>query len=279
MNNESFLTLTFGDMAENHVGMEQLGKLVDKGEGFQLTDLMQIKQNLENIGCVCELIPLNLVPLSGEVVDQDSIESAHALIIRDGVSKILSECSDYTVTNIFEEQIQLDLDRKAYMYGRVVDKHARWNLCFDDESRAPDYENGKGRIVGYDEVPITKKLYEQFGRIFGEKATNLKGEGNYYYDIRKCGIGFHGDSERRKVIGVRLGNNSLPLHYQWFKNGLPVGERIELEMNSGDIYVMSEKAVGTDWKRKKIYTLRHATGSKAFTTIKPKKIRTKTVTK
>lgn len=279
MNNESFLTLTFGDMAENHVGMEQLGKLVEKGEGFQLIDLMQIKQNLENIGCVCELIPLNLVPLSGEVIDQESVESAHALIIRDGVSKLLKECSDYTVTNIFEEQIQLDLDRKAYMYGRVVDKHARWNLCFDDESRAPDYENGKGRIVGYDEVPITKKLYEQFSRFFGEKATNLKGEGNYYYDIRKCGIGFHGDSERRKVIGVRLGNNSLPLHYQWFKNGLPVGERIELEMNSGDIYVMSEKAVGTDWKRKKNYTLRHATGSKAFTTIKPKKIRTKTVTK
>jgi hypothetical protein len=259
--------------------MEQLGKLVEKGEGFQLTDLMQIKQNLENIGCVCELIPLNLVPLSGEVIDQESVESAHALIIRDGVSKLLKECSDYTVTNIFEEQIQLDLDRKAYMYGRVVDKHARWNLCFDDESRAPDYENGKGRIVGYDEVPITKKLYEQFSRFFGDKATNLKGEGNYYYDIRKCGIGFHGDSERRKVIGVRLGNNSLPLHYQWFKNGLPVGERIELGMNSGDIYVMSEKAVGTDWKRKKIYTLRHATGSKAFTTIKPKKIRTKTVTK
>ena len=30
---------------------------------------------------------------------------------------------------------------------------------------------------------------------------------------------------------------------------------------------MSEKSVGTDWKKKNIYTLRHATGSDKYTTI------------
>jgi len=30
------------------------------------------------------------------------------------------------------------------------------------------------------------------------------------------------------------------------------------------MYVMSEKAVGTDWKEKKIYTLRHATGCEKY---------------
>ena len=30
----STITLTFGDMAENHVGMEQIGAKVTKGEGF-----------------------------------------------------------------------------------------------------------------------------------------------------------------------------------------------------------------------------------------------------
>jgi len=33
---------------------------------------------------------------------------------------------------------------------------------------------------------------------------------------------------------------------------------------------MSEKAVGTDWKKKTIPTLRHATGSDKFTTFKMK---------
>jgi hypothetical protein len=270
MNDESFLTLTFGDMAENHVGMEKLGHLVDKGKGFDLDDLISIKQKMENIGGICELNSLDLYRPISEWTEDDlkiDIEDAHVLIIRDGVNLLLKNCSNFDANAMFREQIVLDVDRQAFMYGRVVEKHARWNLCFDDESRAPDYENGKGRIIGYNEVPITKKLYEQFETYFGEKATNLKGEGNYYYDIRKCGIGFHGDSERRKVIGVRLGANSMPLHYQWFKDGSVVGDRIVLNINGGDIYIMSEKAVGTDWKKKKVFTLRHATGCNKFTSI------------
>jgi hypothetical protein len=268
MNDESFLTLTFGDMAENHVGMEQLGHLVDKGQGFNLDDLMNIKSKIEANGGICELKSLDLIrPLDEWSLNDGIVEDAYVLIIRNGVDLLLKNCSNFGANNMFEEQIALDVDRQAFMYGRVVEKHARWNLCFDDESRAPDYENGKGRIIGYNEVPITKKLYEQFATYFGEKATNLKGEGNYYYDIRKCGIGFHGDSERRKVIGVRLGANSMPLHYQWFKDGSAVGDRIVLNINGGDIYIMSEKAVGTDWKKKKVFTLRHATGSNKFTTV------------
>lgn len=161
------------------------------------------------------------------------------------------------------------MDKKVYMYGRVVNKHARWNLCFDDQSHDPDYEHGKGRVISFEEIPITSKLMKAFPEFFGEKAMDLKGEGNYYYDIRKCGIGFHGDSERRKVIAIRLGA-SLPLFYQWYKEGKPVGDRIEIELNGGDMYVMNEKAVGTDWKRKKVYTLRHATGCAKFTTVKEK---------
>jgi hypothetical protein len=268
MNDESFLTLTFGDMAENHVGMEQLGHLVDKGQGFNLDDLMHIKSKIEEIGGICDLNSLDLYrPLDEWLFNDGIVEEAYILIIRNGVDLLLKNCSNFDSNDMFKEQIALDVDRQAFMYGRVVEKHARWNLCFDDESRAPDYENGKGRIIGYDEVPITKELYAQFATYFGEKATNLKGEGNYYYDIRKCGIGFHGDSERRKVIGVRLGANSMPLHYQWFKDGNPVGDRIVLNINGGDIYIMSEKAVGTDWKKKKVFTLRHATGSNKFTSI------------
>jgi hypothetical protein len=48
--------------------------------------------------------------------------------------------------------------------------------------------------------------------ILGEKAEEMKCEGNYYYDTSKCGVGFHGDAERKRVVGMRLGE-SFPLHY------------------------------------------------------------------
>jgi hypothetical protein len=266
MNAQTIVTITFGDQAENHAGMEKLGMLVEKGEGFNLEDLKYIKQRMEEIGSSCELIKLELLD-KDEMVDVS--EDGYILIIRDGVNKLIGSCSDFTHEKILEEHIGLNVDKYAWMKGRVVNKHARWNLCFDEESREPDYENKKGRIVGYDVIPITQMLLSQIRNYFGPKTVGLKGEGNYYYDKSKCSIGFHGDSERRKVIGVRLGNGeSTPLHYQWFKNGEAVGKRIVLPLNGGDMYVMNEKAVGTDWKKRSIYTLRHATGCEKYTNIK-----------
>jgi hypothetical protein len=268
---KSVITLTFGDQAENHVGMEKLGKLVDPGQGFQLSDFQSILQHFESLHAHTDLY--DLASLSSDKKEDEKKPEAYLLVIRNGVNIMLRDLgldeNEYNDKQMFEEQASLNVDKKVFMYGRVVNKHARWNLCFDQHSREPDYENGKGRIIAFDDVPITSKLIESFPTYFGEKTEDLKGEGNYYFDKRQCGIGFHGDSERRKVLAVRLGS-SLNIHYQWFKEGSPVGKRIIVPLNGGDIYLMSEKAVGTDWKRKKVYTLRHATGCDKYTTIKSK---------
>jgi hypothetical protein len=248
------ITLTLGDMAENHVGMEQIGKMVEAGQGFQLEDLQYIQNRMEARGVVCELVTLSSA-------DQPA---AYVLILRKGVDALLD---GKTQLSMFTEQKCLSYDKQAFMYGRVVNKHARWNLCFDEKSREPDYEAGKGRIVGYNEVPIMHSLMNQVETLFGPKAAGLKVESNYYYDTTKCGIGFHGDSERRKVVGVRIGHASTPMNWQWFYQGKPVGDRIIIPLEPGDMYVMSEKAVGTDWKKKTILTLRHATGCDKFTTL------------
>jgi alkylated DNA repair dioxygenase AlkB len=256
------ITLTFGDMAENHVGMEQIGKKVAQGEGFTLKDLVGIQARLKKHGAAHGFEPkidmYDLLPESPGV-------EAHVMVIRGGVDDLWDRALEGVQQSMFHEQRGLTYDKKAFMYGRVVNKYARWNLCFDDASREPDYETGKGRIVGYTDAPHLNSLREKIMHHFGHKAQDLKIESNYYYDVRYCGIGFHGDSERRKVIGVRLGNASLPLHFQWFQHSRPVGERIQIPLNPGDIYVMTEKATGTDWKNRSWLTVRHATGCAKFT--------------
>ena len=247
------ITLTFGDMAENHVGMQQIGQMVPVGQGFHLEDLESVKRVMEARGSLCEIISL------GQGAETAGL-GAYLLVIRGGVSALVGDQLE-----VFKEQKGLAYDKQAFMYGRVVQKHARWNLCFDEKEQEPNYELGKGRIVGYHEVPLMTALKGQIEALFGPKASGLKVESNYYYDTTKCGIGFHGDSERRKVVGVRIGYSSMPMHYQWFHQGESVGERITIPLNAGDMYIMSEKAVGTDWKKKTIYTLRHATGAAKFT--------------
>jgi len=250
----SAITLTFGDQAENHVGMEQIGQRVAEGHGFSYEDLTAMYDRFVEKGVGVELYHLH----EQAGLEAAGLPPAYLLVIRTSQANDLLD-----KTALFEEQAALPVDKKAWMYGRVVNKTARWNLCFDDEAKEPAYEEGRGRVVAWDQIPRLKGLYAQFPDWFGPKAVALKGEGNYYYDVEKCGIGFHGDTERRKVIALRLGA-SLPLYYQWWRRGETVGPMIEIDLAGGDMYVMSEKAVGTDWKQRSVATLRHGAGAGRF---------------
>lgn len=257
-------TITFGDQGENHAGMQKIGKMAS--EGFTLKDLQKTKKKFEELGAECELIHLNDY-LDVEVPGLKA-DDAYVLIIRKGADFIMQE--EEKISNganaIFVEQTGLQPDKKALMRGRVVNKRARYNLCFDKKGQKANYEKGQGTIIAYDEVPYLKALLEALPTFFGSKAENMIAEGNYYYDPSICGIGFHGDSERRKVIALRLGSK-MNMQYQWFLRSKPIGQRFEFFLKNGDMYVMSEKAVGTDWKSRSKLTLRHAAGCPSFTTI------------
>eukprot|EP00484_Ammonia_sp_Unknown_P030229 CAMPEP_0197031150 /NCGR_PEP_ID=MMETSP1384-20130603/10237_1 /TAXON_ID=29189 /ORGANISM="Ammonia sp." /LENGTH=331 /DNA_ID=CAMNT_0042460639 /DNA_START=69 /DNA_END=1064 /DNA_ORIENTATION=- len=263
---KSTISITFGDAAENHVGMEIIGKLA--AEGFTVDDLQKAEQKFIALHqAKTELVTLNeYLPK-----DQECDSTAAVLIIRNGVQLML-ESMEKSVKDLYAEQATLPIDTKYFDRRRkkVLNKNARGNLCFAENGHAPDYEHGKGTVVAYDRVPLTKYIRERLPVYFGEKANELAAEGNYYYDIAKCGIGFHGDAERKKVIAFRLGQ-SMPLHYQWFARYKAVGERCKLSIHEGDIYAMSEKATGFDWKKSSVLTLRHAAGAEKYLTIKEKK--------
>ena len=215
------------------------------------------KKYFENYGFKAEIFDLN-----ENLPEEYEANKAYILIIKDGINCLLNKI-DKNTNMFFEEQYSLDYDKKVYMYGRVCNKRARYNLCFSNEEQEPDYENKKGRIVSFKNVPLLSYIRNSLKDFLGNKGENLQAESNFYYDIKNCGIGFHGDSERKKVVGLRLGE-TIPLHYQWFKYSKPIGERIKFNIDHGDIYIMSEKATGNDWKKKKICTLRHAAGCKKF---------------
>jgi len=250
--NQTF-TITFGDQAENHRGMQIMGELADYG--FDLDDLNRFKQWFENKRCICELKCLN------DYLGIDINDKAYILIIKNGLQYMLENKG--SVNDFYNEQNTLNKDKKALMYGKVVNKHARYNLCFNDIGQNSDYENGKGTIIAFDKVPLLNHVRNMMEQIIGEKGRNLMAEGNYYYDPTKCGIGWHGDSERKKVIGVRVGK-TMPLVFNWFYKGEKVGNLFRANLEHGDIYIMSEKTTGCDWKKKNIYTLRHAAGASKY---------------
>lgn len=243
-------TFTFSAAVENHAGNQVIG--VDR-DGITYEELVEISADLQSEGIEVDMVDLG--------------ENAAVLVIRNGLLLFMSPEEEEKFVDETVATMPL-VDKKAFMVRQntVVNKRARYNLCYANFNQKPAYEEGKGRVISFERVPYLAKIRDGLRR-FGPKATDLFAELNYYYDIEKCGIGWHGDSERSIVIGCRVGA-PMPLYFCWFQWSKPISEPTEIVLNGGDVYIMSEKAVGTDWKKRKIPTLRHATGCEKYTTLK-----------
>ena len=241
------IVLTFAESVENHVGNQQIGTQSTKG--WSCEQLGNIKNKLEKDGIEVEYINLNKF-------NEGKGEEAAVLVIRDGVENLFGE----NMIDLFENLTRLEWDKKYWDTRRkkVLNKLARYNLCFAVVSQEPDYENGKGRVYTFEDAYLVN-MRKRIEELMKDK---LFAEGNYYYDMnKKCGgIGMHGDTERRKVFGVNLGNIQRYLVFQWYLKSESVGDRCEIKLKNGDCYIMSEKAVGYDWKSRSKLTLRHGAG-------------------
>ena len=101
---------------------------------------------------------------------------------------------------MFKEHDDLEKDTTYYdtRRSKVLNKKARHNLCFAEEAIAPNIAEKQGTVVAFNSVPLTKYIREALPQILGDKAKDKNAEGNYYYDLNKTGIGFHGDAERKR---------------------------------------------------------------------------------
>jgi len=272
------VTFTWCECGENHAGGFQEGTIVAPGKGFNLKDLQQGAENAAaNWGCSCEIHDLKKgiegvtiankknIPFKGEV------NEAHLLIMRDLLTLILKQ-HGYTLKDLMKEVTSRKWDMQYFdrRRKRVLNKLARYNYMVSKKARASNYHEGGnvGTTYAFSEMPIMNIIRKEIGKL-GEKFTLLiVAEGNLYPDggVKKNGIGWHGDTERRMVFAMRFGlDPSMPFYYQWFHDAKAQGKRMEFPLNAGDMYVMSEWAVGTDWKKKSLVTLRHATGAAKYT--------------
>ena len=270
----STVTLTFAEAGENFVGNEIIGTIGSCG--YTLLDLQNVAAMFPGQSQIYDLTLL----CSGLAV---SLDPAYILIVKNP----FPEATDLYNRMIYSESNNgVDWDRKAFMKGRVCDKHARYNLLFDDLGnlrtsvpqyiknkcttqnlvcdpdgnifkRLPDYTSKEGTIYNYNFFPEMRSLVNRISQF--PNSSNIIIEGNCYYDVSKTYISMHGDSERRKVIGYRLGAD-FPLHYQWYHDCKPVGQKGTFNLTHGDLYMMSDKAVGNDWHCRSKHTLRHAAG-------------------
>eukprot|EP00966_Prymnesium_polylepis_P021101 485506-Prymnesium_polylepis.1 len=106
-------------------------------KGVSVATLSELKQQLQDIGVDSFIKDLAL--------DQPvPVPAACVLIIPDGVNKLLGS---EAASQMLRELNSMPKDKTSLMYGKVVNKHARYNNCMADYVQSPDIKNGKGTIV------------------------------------------------------------------------------------------------------------------------------------
>jgi hypothetical protein len=245
--------ITFGEVAILHVGSTQLGK--KRKNGYYIDELINIQQNISN----SEIIYLHH-KLPEQYRDDNQ---AAVLVIRDAANLFLGTNG---ADKLLQEQNNINYDKKYFDYRRkkTLNKRARYNIVFGKQEvlHSDDYKTFS--IKSFQNVPYLNLIKTKLHTFFGNKAKNLNAEGNYYFE-KKSGIGFHGDAERKIVICMSLGNTST-LRYAWRlpSSSEHYGESIDIQVNHGDMYIMSEKATGFDWKSRSKVRVVHAAGSDKY---------------
>ena len=275
------ICITNGEQGENHAGMQMLGKgLAD--EGYTLEDALKFKEKFENMGGTAILYDLKEECL-GERKDECN-EEAYVLKFEAGVNVLLfnkieneleKACKNvdtikeklfekYNAEKLFEEQFSFEWDKKYWdtRRSKLLNKNARWNVCYGEEGQEPDYENKKGTVIAYSQCRVMRAWRKELLILIEELDEDFVAEGNLYYNIKKTGIGFHGDAERRKVVAGNFCDEGVirELNYFAYLKSERIGKRFRMELRNGDMYIMIGAAAGTDWKKRNKITFRHAAG-------------------
>jgi len=252
--------LTWGDCGENHAGNQLVGKIQESGTGVTMADLAGIQAGYEGVADLTVFAATEECPHKG---------IAGVLILRNFLNEeeqqaMLSELTGKVWDTKF-------LNTRT---SKVLNKHARSNLIFQrGVSQAAVYEEGKGTIEDIDRMPHLSSAdskVREISRKIADLATPthdcpLICEGNKYRTetTKKSdqqGIGYHGDSERTRVFALSIGGYSYPMQWVLFHRYCPQAEPEKVFLNSGDLYIMSELAVGQQWNKSSLWTWRHAAG-------------------
>lgn len=254
-------SMVFCDCAFSQPGGKSKTNGAMADEGFSADKLRKVCAALNAIG-----IHARIVDLRADAVDKgvpastlERMDEAVVLVIHDGANALTND--PQMANKMLKEHQGLAYDTTTVMYKKVCIARSRRNLYFADEGRPGDMAIGQNTVVAWPSVPANAECLCALTELLG--TTDVKtAVANYYPDPRRCGIGWHGDAERRQTIMVRLGagSNTRPIHFMWCEGKTRIVSPVTINLQHGDVMVPCAKAVGTDYKTRSVPTVRHATG-------------------
>lgn len=164
---------------------------------------------------------------------------------------------NYVTNDLYQTLLSIDWDKKVLLRNKVVNRVGKYVISINNEAQEPNYEQGQYRVVSYNELEDLKVVKNNLEKI---AKHHLLCRGDYNYNHEKLKLKYQG-GKVNNMMCIHLGD-PIQLSYKWFFSNKPVSESTGFTLNHGDLYIMSEKATGHDYKLKKNPILKHGYLSK-----------------
>ena len=145
-----------------------------------------------------------------------------------------------------------DFEDKMAAYQAKVTSHNKSGYF-----KTIDPRDTVSSVKAFDELPLLSTIREYLNGMLSQSPPfqpnqypPLNAEGNHYYGP-SSNINYHGDGERKVIICLCLGRTTELVYQCRFPEenaALQQREAGRIQAHHGDIYFMSEKAGGYDWK-------------------------------
>jgi len=240
------------------VGGQEVGSRREKG--FTVAELQAAMKMVTDRGHRAELYMVSDALPPGLREEHE----AATLVIRDGANLMLGRAT--AADDLLVEQQTVAYDRLFWnaRQRKTLNKRARYNVVFGPEAVEHNDTYQQPTVHALTGLPLLGGVANALPHWLGAKADGLFAEGNHYFE-KRSGIGFHGDAERKIVVCLSLGSGAT-LRYQWRapSSSMPFGEPVDVAVQHGDVYIMSEKATGNDWMSRRKYRVVHGAGASAY---------------
>ena len=198
-----------------------------------------------------------------------TLPKACILVIKNGI-ELLMESTD--AAKLYKEQEQVRYDGRFFDKNKVKVRRAHKTMLFATEGRNASDDYTQPSVTAFSEVPLANKIRTSFQTLLGDRAADLNVNGTKYHTSvyekgddgksmkNPSNMGWHGNDNCKIVVGVCLGA-SASLSFIWRLPGSQknlTDTRVTIPLTHGDVYVLSEKAIGYDYKSSSLLRCLHS---------------------
>lgn len=165
---------------------------------------------------------------------------------------------------LFSNLANLEYSTTRFVHGRHV-PFAHYHELIINTGEQQLFQEPGSKLHLVSDINNFEKMFGAIQTLSGLRNSTLSTNVHRFFHTDLCGQFFKGkDKGTYGSLKIFLGTSPLPISFQYFQHGNPVGDRLKIITKNGTLLVMCERAAGVGWRNHNACCVRHAIGNERF---------------